>query len=70
MQPAYWIMVLIIGILLIEIAQGRHKGVHRRHDFYIIGAALVGGQLTRPLLALVTAWAIGAVNTALMTESS
>jgi sterol desaturase/sphingolipid hydroxylase (fatty acid hydroxylase superfamily) len=61
MQPAYWIMVLIIGILLIEIAQGRHKGVHRRHDFYIIGAALVGGQLTRPLLALVTAWAIGAV---------
>ena len=59
MQPAYWILILVAGILVIEIVRGRHKGVHRRQDFYILATAFFGSQLTRPLWALITAGAIG-----------
>ena len=55
MQPQYWIFALVAGILAIELATGRHKGVHRKQDFWIIGSVILGSQVTRIGMAWLTA---------------
>lgn len=59
MQGQYWILLLVAAILFIEIATGRHKGVHRRHDFFMLGSVLVASQGTRIMMAWLTAALIG-----------
>lgn len=59
MQRSYWIILLVVGILVIEIIAGRHRKVHHRQDYFIIASTLIGGQLTRPIVALITATLIG-----------
>lgn len=59
MQGQYWIFLLILVILVTEIAMGRHKKVHRRHDFYLLGTVIVASQVTRVATAWLTATLIG-----------
>lgn len=59
MQGQYWIFLLILTILAIEIVLGRHKGVHRRHDFFMLGTVIIASQGTRIAMAWLTATLIG-----------
>src|SRR3546814_365850 len=59
MQGQYWILLLVAAILIIEIATGRHRGVHRRHDFFMLGSVLLASQGTRIVMAWLTATLIG-----------
>lgn len=59
MAPVIWILAAAAVIFVIELATGRHKGVHHRQDYMIIGATLLGSQFTKPLIALVTAGLFG-----------
>ena len=58
---AIWTFVLIVAIFLIELAMGRHKGVHRRQDLIMLGVVFVGAQLSRPALAFLGATVIGLI---------
>lgn len=59
MQGQYWIFMLILAILAMEIIMGRHKGVHRRQDFYMLGTVIIASQGTRIATAWLTATLIG-----------
>ena len=49
-----WAFALAGGILLVELLTGRHRGIHHRQDYLVIGSALLASQLTRPLLAVMS----------------
>lgn len=59
MQPQYLILALVVGILIAEISTGRHRKVHRRQDFFMIGAVIASTQVTRIAMAWLTATIIG-----------
>ncbi len=50
-----FVMGLTLVVLVLELAFGRHKGVHRPQDFLLTGASfLIGRVLLGPMAALVT----------------
>jgi sterol desaturase/sphingolipid hydroxylase (fatty acid hydroxylase superfamily) len=59
MSPALWILAGVVALLVVEVAQGRHKGVHRIQDVYIVAASLAQSVLLKPVLAVLTAWVMG-----------
>lgn len=59
MQPQHWIFVLVAGLLAIELVTGRHRGVHRKQDFWIIASVILGSQVTRVGMAWLTATIVG-----------
>lgn len=61
MKPEAWIFVCAAALFTIEVAQGRHRNVHRLHDGYIITASIIGAFVMRPIMAFLTALVIGAL---------
>ncbi|MFM2272771.1 MAG: hypothetical protein RL702_1836 [Pseudomonadota bacterium] len=59
MSPQSWILLAAAALLVIELAQGRHRGVHRLQDFCIIAASIASSFVVRPLMAFLTALVIG-----------
>lgn len=57
-STTFWLTALAVGIFLIELMKGRHRGIHRPQDAWIIVTSIAGGTLLRPVLALVTGTAI------------
>lgn len=59
MNPQTWIFVAVAVLFVIEVAQGRHKAVHRLQDGFIIAASIFSSFLVRPVMAVLTALVIG-----------
>lgn len=59
MQGQYWIFLLIVAILVIEMIMGRHKGVHRQQDLFMLVTVIFASQGTRIATAWLTATLIG-----------
>lgn len=59
MSNQAWMLIAVAVVLLIEVLQGRHRGVHRKQDFKILALSLAGSWALRPLLSLLTASVIG-----------
>lgn len=59
MRLELWIFAAVAAMLAIELAQGRHRGVHRLQDGFLIAASLVSSIAVRPVMALLTAFVIG-----------
>lgn len=58
MSNQAWMLAAVLVVLLIELAQGRHRGVHRLQDFKILGLSVAGSFAMRPLIAWLTAGVI------------
>lgn len=56
-----WVLAAIAAVFVIELVQGRHRGVHRLQDGLLIASSLVGSFALRPVLAIVTAFVIGLI---------
>jgi sterol desaturase/sphingolipid hydroxylase (fatty acid hydroxylase superfamily) len=50
-----WMIALVIGIFAIEFLSGRHRAIHHRQDHLILATALLGAQVTRPVVAILAA---------------
>lgn len=59
MKLELWIFAVIGIILVIELAQGRHRGVHRIQDGFLIASSLIGSFAVRPVMAVLCAFVIG-----------
>lgn len=59
MSSTAWLFALVACIFFVELALGRHKGIHRSQDVMIILMSQVGGVLLRPVLAFATGGAMG-----------
>lgn len=59
MQAQLWVFAAAALVFLIELGQGRHKGIHRLQDWLLIASSLLGSVAMRPILALLTAFVIG-----------
>lgn len=54
-----WVLTVVGIVLVIELVQGRHRGVHRLQDGLLIAASFLASLAMRPLLAILTAFVIG-----------
>lgn len=59
MKLELWIFAAVATVLVIELVQGRHRGVHRLQDGFLIAASLAGSIAVRPFMAVLTASVIG-----------
>lgn len=58
MNLEQWIFAAVGAVLIIELAQGRHRGVHRVQDGFLIISSLVSSFAVRPLMAMLTAFVV------------
>lgn len=61
MQAELWIFLAIVVVFVMELVQGRHKGVHRLQDGFIIGTTFLGRFVLAPLTAFLFAFVIGSI---------
>lgn len=59
MKLELWIFAAVATVLVIELVQGRHRGVHRLQDGFLIASSLASSIAVRPLMAVLTASVIG-----------
>lgn len=59
MKLELWIFAAVAAVLAIELVQGRHRGVHRLQDGFLIASSLASSIAVRPLMAVLTASVIG-----------
>ncbi|MCF8708188.1 sterol desaturase family protein [Rhizorhapis sp. SPR117] len=54
-----WVLAAVAALFVTELVQGRHRGVHRLQDGFLVASALISSFALRPVLAMLTAFVIG-----------
>lgn len=54
-----WVFAVIGGVLLLELAAGRHRNLYNRNDYLVNGLCIFVGSSVRPMLAVIVATLIG-----------
>lgn len=61
MSVTAWIFVGVVALFVVELIQGRHRGIHRLQDGYIMAASFAWTTFSRPATAFVTGWVVGMI---------
>jgi sterol desaturase/sphingolipid hydroxylase (fatty acid hydroxylase superfamily) len=61
MKAELWIFLAITVVFAMELVQGRHKGIHRLQDGFIVAASFLSRFVMAPLMAILFAFVIGSI---------